>query len=49
MRRLGCRKAQGFYFAKPLPADEITELIQQNLPFADLLPEATKSSLISPS
>lgn len=26
---LGCERAQGFYFYKPLPADKVAELLQQ--------------------
>jgi EAL domain-containing protein (putative c-di-GMP-specific phosphodiesterase class I) len=32
LRALGCRFGQGFYFAKPLPADEIDELLSRLSP-----------------
>jgi diguanylate cyclase (GGDEF)-like protein len=30
--RLGCIHAQGFYYARPLPADDVAELFEQGLP-----------------
>ncbi|MFE8032024.1 putative bifunctional diguanylate cyclase/phosphodiesterase [Thiohalocapsa marina] len=32
LRRHGCQLAQGYYFSKPLPADELELLLQQNAP-----------------
>ena len=32
LRALGCRSAQGFYYAEPQPADAITELLGRTLP-----------------
>jgi diguanylate cyclase (GGDEF)-like protein len=32
LRALGCRSAQGFYYAKPQPAEAITELLGRTLP-----------------
>jgi diguanylate cyclase (GGDEF)-like protein/PAS domain S-box-containing protein len=29
LRRLGCHRAQGFYFARPLPAGEIAEILRR--------------------
>lgn len=37
LRRLGCRVAQGFLFAKPLPVEEIDELIVADRPFAQFV------------
>ena len=28
LTRWGCEEGQGYYFAKPLPADEVTELLR---------------------
>jgi EAL domain-containing protein (putative c-di-GMP-specific phosphodiesterase class I) len=30
LRKLGCSYAQGFHFARPLPAEKIEELLRQN-------------------
>lgn len=32
LRRYGCGKAQGFYFSRPLPAEEIESLLRAELP-----------------
>jgi EAL domain len=31
LRRPGCHVAQGFYFARPQPGDDITELLEANI------------------
>jgi EAL domain-containing protein (putative c-di-GMP-specific phosphodiesterase class I) len=30
LREVGCDEIQGFYFSKPLPAEEMTLLLEQN-------------------
>jgi diguanylate cyclase (GGDEF)-like protein len=30
LRRIGCRAGQGYYFSRPLPADEMTLLLERN-------------------
>jgi diguanylate cyclase (GGDEF)-like protein len=30
LRRIGCRAGQGYYFSRPLPADEMTTLLERN-------------------
>jgi EAL domain-containing protein (putative c-di-GMP-specific phosphodiesterase class I) len=32
LREMGCTYAQGYYFSRPVPADEATRLLQQNTP-----------------
>jgi EAL domain-containing protein (putative c-di-GMP-specific phosphodiesterase class I) len=34
LRRLGCRFGQGYYFARPLPAEETVALLNSPLPSA---------------
>lgn len=39
---LGCQTIQGYYFAKPLQADEVTKLLKQKMPFSALItPESS--------
>jgi diguanylate cyclase len=35
LAELGCNEAQGYYFAKPLPADELAEWLRADRPLAD--------------
>ena len=32
--RLGCVNAQGFYYARPMPADDVAVLFERGLPVA---------------
>jgi diguanylate cyclase (GGDEF)-like protein/PAS domain S-box-containing protein len=34
LQKAGCEKGQGFYFSKPLPADEVETLLRQAHPFS---------------
>jgi EAL domain-containing protein (putative c-di-GMP-specific phosphodiesterase class I) len=34
----GCERVQGYYFQRPVPADNITPLLTLPPPFASLLP-----------
>jgi EAL domain-containing protein (putative c-di-GMP-specific phosphodiesterase class I) len=36
LRSRGCDEVQGYYFSPPVPFDEATMLLQQNLPSNDL-------------
>ncbi|MDQ1443626.1 MAG: hypothetical protein QOI20_90 [Acidimicrobiaceae bacterium] len=38
LRRLGCTRLQGYLFSRPLPADQIGELLAFPAPYASLLP-----------
>jgi diguanylate cyclase (GGDEF)-like protein len=38
--RLGCVHAQGFYYARPMPADDVAELFEHRLPVAGPLKSA---------
>ena len=40
LMRLGCLHAQGFYYAQPMPADEVPGVIDGNLPHPDAGPLA---------
>ncbi len=37
MRRLGCAQIQGYYFGKPMPADEVSRLIDRSRPTVELV------------
>ena len=40
LMRLGCLHAQGFYYARPMPADDVPDVIDSNLPRPDAGPPA---------
>ena len=40
LMRLGCLHAQGFYYARPMPADDVPDVIDTNLPRPDAGPPA---------
>ena len=48
LNRLGCEKAQGYYFSRPIPAAETASLLVRSGPFGELLrsagrrPDATR-------
>jgi diguanylate cyclase (GGDEF)-like protein len=45
LQQWGCREAQGFYFARPLPADEIAALLRNPTPIlAPVAPPANRAS-----
>ena len=37
LKRLGCRRAQGFHLARPMSADAVTELVAERAPLAGRL------------
>jgi EAL domain-containing protein (putative c-di-GMP-specific phosphodiesterase class I) len=41
LRQLGCDRAQGYYYARPLPADAITQMLRDGIVFT--IPEPTSS------
>lgn len=45
LRAMGCRYGQGYYFARPLPADEVTQLLR--LPSRILLDPAAAASCVA--
>ncbi len=47
LRRLGCRVAQGFLFAKPLPVADIEEILLEPFPFAHLLGEVEPEPVVT--
>jgi EAL domain-containing protein (putative c-di-GMP-specific phosphodiesterase class I) len=48
LRLLGCQLVQGFYFSRPLPADELFPLLQAAAPFATaVMPDRTRLALAS--
>jgi len=44
LKRLGARVVQGYYFAKPLRAEEIDEIITDPFPFAHLIAGEVEST-----
>ena len=36
LKRLGCRQAQGFFFAMPLPAEDVRRLLATPAPWSSL-------------
>jgi EAL domain-containing protein (putative c-di-GMP-specific phosphodiesterase class I) len=43
LRAMGCELAQGFYFSRPVPADELSELLRYDAPFVRHV-EATQTA-----
>jgi diguanylate cyclase (GGDEF)-like protein len=44
LRAHGLELAQGYHFARPQPADSLTALLRRERPFADLVPDATRTA-----
>ncbi len=40
MRRLGCAQVQGYFFGRPMPAEEAARLIDRNRPLLELVDQA---------
>ena len=38
LRRLGCDWAQGFYFARPMAAQQVSNLLADARPYSGILP-----------
>ena len=51
LERLGCQRAQGFYFSRPIPADKVEELLELGRPLGGPRipsPQPARASLLKP-
>jgi diguanylate cyclase (GGDEF)-like protein/PAS domain S-box-containing protein len=51
LERLGCPRAQGFYFSRPLPAEKVEELLAPGLPLGGPripAPQPARATLLTP-